>query len=122
MGKPTFPRSKLTQSEPRRPTALYLTFNTEFLNPTRGLLLKSLESATDLTVYGPGYSSLETLKQGIDHFVASTGPYDFILTDEYVLQPMDREHPERNRFTNHACKFDPILLFQATEWRDFLSR
>ena len=122
MENQTFPRSELTQSEPRRPTTLYLTFNTEFLNPTRGLLLKSLDLAAELTVYGPGYSSPETLRQGVENFVASNGPYDFILTDEYVLQPMDRQHPKRNRFMNHACKFDPALLFQATKWRDFLSR
>jgi hypothetical protein len=105
----------------KRPNALYLTFNTDFLNPTRGLLLSSLSIATDLTVYGPGYSSSETLQQGVEKFVDQNGPYDFILTDEYVLQPMDREHPEQNRFVNHACKFDPSLLFQAMEWRDFLS-
>lgn len=103
-----------------KPRALYLTFNVGFMGPTRELLLEVLQNSTELTIFGPGYSSEDEVLAGVEAFVEKNGPYDVILTDEYVLQNFDMEHPERNRFVNHACRFDRGLLFQAAHWRDFL--
>ncbi|MBO6769743.1 MULTISPECIES: glycosyltransferase [unclassified Thalassospira] len=101
--------------------ALYLTFNVKFMDPTRELLLKVLSFSCDLDVYGPGFTSASILSKGIDDYVACNGPYDIIITDEYVLQSFNMEDISSNRFVNHACRFDRSLLIEAVKWREFLS-
>ena len=103
----------------RRPSALYLTFNVGFMAPTRELLFEVLDIATNMTAYGPGYTPDLVLHQGVEKFVAEHGPYDFIIADEYVLQSFNMEDPAKNRFKNHACRFDRGMLIHAKYWRDF---
>lgn len=104
-----------------RPRALYLSFNAKFMDPTREHLLKVLDQATDLRVHGPGYVSDEELDLGVRHLVDNEGPFDFVITDEYVLQTFDTANLGSIRFVNHACAFDPHLLIKAIEWREFLT-
>ncbi len=101
--------------------ALYLTFNVGFMDPTRELLLKVLRSSFDLDVYGPGFSDLNVLNKGVEEYIDRNGPYDFVITDEYVLQSFNMDDIASNRFVNHACRFDRGLLFEAVKWREFLS-
>jgi len=101
---------------------LYLGFNVGYINPTRQLLLEALSRIAEVTAFGPGFVSPALVQAGIDSFVKTQLPFDFVVSDEYVLQQFDERHPERIRFVNHACRFDRGLLIKALEYRDFLTR
>ena len=89
------------------------------MNPTRERLFEVLRLTTDLVPYGPGFNTTDELEAGAERFIERTGPYDFVVTDEYVLQEFDLTQPEKIRFVNHACYFDPTLLRVALAWRAF---
>ena len=102
------------------PRILYLTFAVSFIDPTRELLVDILGQAGALTLYGPGHSSPRELDEGVAAFADRHGPFDVVVTDEYVLQDFDDPDPRRHRFVNHACRFDRALLGKAVEYRAFL--
>ena len=99
---------------------LYLGFNVGYINPTRQLLLKALSDTAEVTTFGPGFVPSALLEQGAAAFVDRLPSFDFVVTDEYVLQQFDERFPERIRFVNHACRFDRGLLIKAVEYREFL--
>ncbi len=100
--------------------ALYLSFNVTYLNPSREDLRTVLEHALDLKIHGPGYVSDQELEKPISKIVEECGPFDLLITDEYVMQSFEGLDAEDIRFVNHACRFDPRLLSKAIEWREFL--
>lgn len=104
----------------QRARVLYLSFNIGFMNPTRQHLISALAQATDLRLYGPGHVDRSELDRGVQHVIDTEGPFDFVITDEYVLQNFDTSRTESNRFVNHACRFDRHLLIKAVEWREFM--
>lgn len=99
---------------------LYVGFDVGYINPTRQLLVRALAETGDLLCFGPGFSSQEDLRRGVDAFYAQHGPFFAVISDEYVLQEMDGENPQGTRFVNHACRFDRSLLIKALEFRRFL--
>ena len=103
----------------RKPSVLYLSFNVGFLDPTRSFLLSALREAADVRVFGPGYVAQEELDRTPQAIVDEEGPFDFVMTDEYVIQSFEGAPIETIRFENHACGFDRSLLRKAIEWRDF---
>ena len=58
---------------------LYTDIHLHSLNPTNTLLSAMVATAAPLTRYGPGFVSREVLDGGIERFVDSTGPYDFLF-------------------------------------------
>lgn len=108
-------------NSPPRARVLYLSFNIGYLNPTRQHLISALARATDLRLYSPGHVDRRALDRGVQHVVDTEGPFDFVITDEYVLQNFDVSRPESIHFVNHACRFDRHLLIKAAEWREFLT-
>ncbi len=70
----------------------------QYLNPTSGLLSALFVSAAeDVHFYGPGYSSEEELKGGIQAFVDRTGPYDgLVLGMQVPLFAWDDDRLRRN--------------------------
>ncbi len=100
--------------------ALYLSFNVTYINPSREDLRTVLEHSLDLKIHGPGYVSDQELERPISKIVEENGPFDLVITDEYVTQSFEGLDAEDIRFVNHACRFDPRLLSKAIEWREFL--
>jgi len=63
---------------------LCLDFNLSYVNPTRNLFGSVLKHAFDVRFFGPGYVSTDVLKRGVDQFVESNGPFDFIVASEHI--------------------------------------
>lgn len=109
----------------RRARGLYLGFNVKFINPTRQLLKDALAQCCDLVLFGPGYCSIRDVERGPEEFASRHGPFDFAIADEYaVLRPgsVPREKRGLHRFKNHACRFDPKLLYNGMEYYAFLRK
>ena len=64
---------------------LFLDINIHYIAPTRSLVPSMLKHKLDVTIYGPGYTSEKTLKDGLDAFYNKNGPFDFILASEHII-------------------------------------
>ena len=100
---------------------LYLTFDVHYINPTRELMIAALQAASQLDLFGPGFQSDAELARGVETYIDRHGPYDLVVSDEFMLQ--DFENAEAPlRFVSHACRFDRGLLMYGVQFRDFLSK
>lgn len=98
---------------------LYLTFDVHYINPTRELMIDALQAASQLDLFGPGFQSDAELERGVEAYIDRNGPYDLVVSDEFMLQ--DFENAEAPlRFVSHACRFDRGLLMYGVRFRDFL--
>jgi hypothetical protein len=65
--------------------ALYVGFNRSYTNPTFEIQIRIFSSITDLSFYGPGFSSDQDLQMGIEKF-ASKYNYELLIVDTYVFE------------------------------------
>lgn len=65
--------------------ALYVGFNRSYTNPTFEVQIRIFSSITDLTFYGPGFSSDEDLQIGIEKFACKNN-YQLLIVDSYVFE------------------------------------
>ncbi|WP_341659366.1 glycosyltransferase [Vibrio sp.] len=64
---------------------LVIDCNVLYFNPTRLFTPYVMSRLGDVTFYGPGYSSEDTLRHGIEKFIEKTGPYDAIIRTEHGM-------------------------------------
>ncbi len=110
------------ESMRRRPRILFLTFDVDYMSPTRQQIKKALVSGCDVVLFGPGHSSWEDVAAGPASFVERHGPFDIVMGDENALIPPPKsecELPDRS-FLNHACSFDRSLIWKGAEYYEFL--
>ena len=106
-----------------RSKLLYLSFDATYLNPTREILCDVFRAAADAIFYGPGYQPPAVLQRGIDTFVSTHGPFDFIVADETAIENFAvLDQGGELRFHNHACRFDQMLLQMGRDYQEFLKR
>jgi len=87
---------------------LCLDFNLSYVNPTRNLFGSVLKHAFDVRFFGPGYVSTDVLKRGVDQFVESNGPFDFIVASEHIAFSREwrREAIPPGYKNNYVTHFD----------------
>lgn len=108
---------------------LYLDLNLRYHNPSRGLIVHLLMNVFDqLDIYGPGYVPEYLLEEGIDEYVKSYGPYDFMITNEMIFFAHSSgyyESESKKDFLNmYHIRFSPDLLNEKiiTEMNDFFMK
>jgi hypothetical protein len=111
-----------SQINRRLARVLFLSFKLSYINPTRQLFERVLDGACNLTIFGPGYSSLAEVKAGPLAFAEKHGPFDIVVADEFALLrdavPEDQKH--LHQFLYQACTFDPLLIHEGTRYYSFL--
>ena len=99
----------------------FVSFKLRYINPTRQQFHDVLSQACDLVTFGPGYVSLDEVKDGPERFVERHGPFDIIVGDEFTLLrdavPDDKKH--LHRFYYQATGFDPLLIHEGTRYYKF---
>jgi hypothetical protein len=55
------------------------------MNPTIDQVIKAVGLCTDLTYFGPGFQSKQILDEGLDKFIVSQEPFDYLFTDGVIL-------------------------------------
>jgi len=83
--------------------ALYIGFNRTYTNPSFDVQIRVFASITDLTFYGPGFSSDAELNLGIDKFAENKG-YDLLIADSYVFE-FDRIQKRSKPFAGDYIRF-----------------
>ena len=87
------------------------------LNPTRELLVETLNGISDLSCLGPGYPPSAIVEQGIKEFVETNGPFDIVFADERVIDDYSSlAHGKPMRFRIHVCRLDPNLLRLGSDY------
>lgn len=105
-----------------RPRVLFLTFDVDYINPTRQLIKKAIAEGCDVVLFGPGHSTWEEVESGPFAFEERNGPFDIVVGDEFALIPPPKsaaELPTRS-FLNYACRFDRSLIWKGAEYYEFL--
>ncbi|WP_420547787.1 glycosyltransferase family protein [Curvivirga sp.] len=64
---------------------LLIDANTRYVNPTRNLVPSLLGQIGELVCFGPGYSSQEELKKGLNAFISKNGEFDLYIATEIGL-------------------------------------
>ena len=115
-------QARAIEKKAHRLRLLYLDFDVGYMNPIRALLPKILNMATDLTLFGPGYSTPEEVEAGPSAFAEQHGPFDAVMGNEYALmRPGFSEEFARNSwFLNHACRFDRSWIIKGAEYFTFM--
>tara|TARA_B110000003_G_C16637982_1_gene529084 strand:+ start:169 stop:1383 length:1215 start_codon:yes stop_codon:yes gene_type:complete len=107
---------KLKNNNDKQIKILFLDFNIHYIAPTRNLVPSMLKNKFDVTMYGPGYTSEKTLKDGLDEFYKKSGPFDFVLASEHII--FYRNNLENNKgkslldiySSNYVVRFQNISL------------
>jgi hypothetical protein len=97
---------------------LFLDINLQYVNPTRGLVPAMLRECADAVLYGPGYQPLEILEKGLESFIGTNGPFDFVVASEFAI-PLHRTAFNGSRFKHHHLTFGPRSLTamdDVVEW------
>ena len=76
---------------------LFIGLNADYINPTNYLISKMINLLSDVTFYGPGFSSDETLKNGLKYFLNKHEKFDFILLHSQLIRPYRYETERFNR-------------------------
>lgn len=91
---------------------LFIGCNRRYINPHTELLLPLLAGVGDLVCFGPGFVDEGTLSKGVSAFSDKHGPFDFVVTDSFVLegrQLLKRKHPFHGSYINFEpgqyCEF-----------------
>ena len=61
--------------------ALYIGYNSTYINEQKDIILGVFRAITDLTFYGPGYNSLDDLNIGIYKWLENQNTFDIIILD-----------------------------------------
>mgnify|MGYP005633631703 CR=1 FL=1 len=88
---------------------LYLGLNIRYINNTRNLIPSLLGIHNDLFLYGPGYSSSNTLDNGLQSYCDLYGPFDLICSNEVLsIEFVESEFSDFiDRFSSsHYFNFD----------------
>lgn len=83
--------------------ALYIGFNRTYTNPTFDVQIRIFASITNLTFYGPGFSTDAELDLGVDKF-ADKNDYDLLIADTYVFE-FDRIQKRSKPFIGDYIRF-----------------
>ena len=91
---------------------LFLGFNRDFISPYADIVLNILGSITDISFYGPGYSSQKELDLGIDQWIVNQEQYDFIMIDCLVATwPANHQGIDVKKiFPTSNLKFDTNIF------------
>lgn len=102
---------------------LYVGIGYQYINPTPSLLPVALSRFADLYCYGPGYSSPDTLRGGLDRFAASLPSVDLVLvTNAYAGDyAADRLNRSLSQFP-HFSRMGGITSAILDDVRQFLAR
>jgi hypothetical protein len=102
--------------------SLYLGFNRSYTNATAELTLRLLGTITQLDHFGPGFSTPEALRAGVEEWLARHGPYDFIVADSYVFEH-DNVVRRANPFGGDFIRFAPEEFANfGPQYQDFFQR
>lgn len=105
--------------------ALYLGFNRKYIHPQTDLIQRVFSSLTDLTFYGPGFSSEEEIHQGINQWCKSNEKFDIIILDGILVGYDKSESNYANSFknSNEHIFFRPYEFAKyAEEYRTFFTQ
>ena len=93
---------------------LFLGFNRDFISPYADIVLNILGSITDISFYGPGYSSQKELDLGIDQWIVNQEQYDFIMIDCLVATwPANHQGIDVKKiFPTSNLKFDTSIFLK----------
>ena len=98
--------------------ALYVGFNRSYTNPTFEIQIRIFTSITDLTFYGPGFSSDQDLQMGIEKF-ASKENYELLIVDTYVFE-FDHVQSRTKPFGGDFIRFTKNQYYlYAKSYNDF---
>lgn len=104
-----------------KPKILYIDLNIYYVNPTRNLIPLLLKLIGDTDIYGLGYLSDNTIKQGIDIFIKKKKKnYDFIITNEHIIFPIKKLNLNKNKLLN-AYKRNYFFQFDLNLLENFLT-
>lgn len=100
---------------------LFLDINIHYIAPTRNLVPSMLGHNLHVTMYGPGYSSEKTLKNGLNQFYKKNGPFDFILASEHIIFFQDNLKGNKGKSLNDIYSKNYVLRFQNFLLDDFFN-
>ena len=64
---------------------LYADINIKYMNPTANLAPALMQAiSSDVTFYGPGFVSAESIKLGLQKWCETTGPYDVLIVGNWT--------------------------------------
>ncbi len=87
---------------------LFLGCNRRYVNRHTELLLPLLAGVGKITCFGPGFVSLEVLRQGIGAFVGRHAEFEVVVTDSFVLE-WEKVSAREKPFAASYITFDPTL-------------
>jgi hypothetical protein len=87
---------------------LFLGCNRRYVNRHTELLLPLLAGVGKLTCFGPGFVSVEVLKQGIGAFVGRHAHFEVVVSDSFVLE-WEKVSAREKPFAASYITFDPAL-------------
>lgn len=90
---------------------LLVDVNVRYLNDTRNLYPRVLESIGDVSFFGPGYVSPDTLTKGLLAFALEHGPFDVSIATEHILfapaqDPKQAKRAYKRNFSRNFCDKD----------------
>ena len=93
---------------------LFIGFNNVYVNPYCNMVLKTLGSLVDLEYFGPGYVSSAELEIGIEEWLSSRKPHDYIICDVNVVL---KKYLSRVKglFSMSVLKFDENLYYKHVD-------
>tara|TARA_B100001250_G_scaffold324714_1_gene288314 strand:- start:4528 stop:5697 length:1170 start_codon:yes stop_codon:yes gene_type:complete len=65
--------------------ALYLGYNSTYVNQQKNIILSVLKATTNLTIYGPGYNSKKELEMGINSWSNKHQKFEILVLDPGIL-------------------------------------
>ena len=68
-----------------RYNALYLGYNSTYVNQQKNIILSVLKATTNLTMYGPGYNSKKELEMGINSWSNEQQKFEILVLDPGIL-------------------------------------
>lgn len=97
--------------------ALYIGFNRVYIHSQTDLIHRVFNNVTDLTSYGPGFSTLENLEMGINNWIKNQPPFDVIILDG-ILVGFDEKLNE-NYYSNSFKNINEFLHFKPFQFYKF---
>lgn len=94
---------------------LYIDLCLDYVNPTRKNVVTLLNNIGNLTLFGPGYQSEDTLKEGLNEFYKKKD-YDLVVINELLIFYLYRGYratsnkPYKNYHNNYYFQFDINIL------------
>lgn len=105
--------------------ALYIGYNSTYINDQKDLILSVFRRITDLTFYGPGYTNSNELKLGLEKWLLSQPDYQILILDPGFVSYDEKLKPEYyikyfKNSTNDILHFDPKEISKhAKKYQEF---